>query len=170
MYCSIKLTSRPTATCSTSEDVCNLDSVMCSTIYSEKLSSARPIWETNGSDEMCQLDNDFLVDGSVKTSSPLLFDQFNKVLFYATAYISYCSCACFKTMDFDTFSGFYLFYLTSFLVDLFYLTFFLVDLFYLTLKIASLNLPEGERFTFFVGDFYMKNRTLHLFTQSYLLL
>lgn len=143
---------------------------MCSTIYSEKLSSARPIWETNGSDEMCQLDNDFLVDGSVKTSSPLLFDQFNKVLFYATAYISYCSCACFKTMDFDTFSGFYLFYLTSFLVDLFYLTFFLVDLFYLTLKIASLNLPEGERFTFFVGDFYMKNRTLHLFTQSYLLL
>lgn len=79
--------SRSTATCSTSEDVCNLDSVMCSTIYSEKLSRARPIWETNGSDEMCQLDNDFLVDGSVKTSSPLLFDQFNKVLFYATAYI-----------------------------------------------------------------------------------
>ncbi|XXG79434.1 hypothetical protein AAC387_Pa09g0502 [Persea americana] len=75
---SINQTSRPIATCSTSEDICNFDSVICSTTYSGKLSRVRPNWGTNESDEMCQVGDEFLVDESVKPSSPSMFDQFNK--------------------------------------------------------------------------------------------
>lgn len=57
--------------------------MICSTTYSGKLSRVRPNWGTNESDEMCQVGDEFLVDESVKPSSPSMFDQFNKVLFYA---------------------------------------------------------------------------------------
>lgn len=66
------------STCSVSKDACDMDSVRCSTIYPEKLSSLRPLWETNASDEMCQIGDDFGVDGSMRSDSPLMLDHFNK--------------------------------------------------------------------------------------------
>lgn len=67
--------------CRASKHACNIDGVRCSTIFPEKLSRVGPMWETNTSDDMCQVGDDFVVDGSVRPDSPLVFDHLDKVLF-----------------------------------------------------------------------------------------
>ncbi|XP_058077708.1 mitogen-activated protein kinase kinase kinase NPK1-like [Magnolia sinica] len=47
-----------------------------SAVYQEKFPSVPPIWETSGSEDMCQVDDDFSVGGSVRPASALMFDPF----------------------------------------------------------------------------------------------
>ncbi|XXG83502.1 hypothetical protein AAC387_Pa10g1242 [Persea americana] len=68
----------PMALCSTSSDACNIDGARSSTIFTDKLSTVGPMWETNASDEMCQVGDDFVVDGVVRPDSPLMFDNVDK--------------------------------------------------------------------------------------------
>lgn len=81
-YCIVDVVPRPMALCSTSSDACNIDGARSSTIFTDKLSTVGPMWETNASDEMCQVGDDFVVDGVVRPDSPLMFDNVDKVLFY----------------------------------------------------------------------------------------
>ncbi|KAK3002975.1 hypothetical protein RJ639_018730 [Escallonia herrerae] len=67
--------------CKGLEDVQNMGSVRCSTVYPEKFSKKGNFWESrNFDDDMCQIDDiDDLVSGaSVKFSSPLRSTDLNK--------------------------------------------------------------------------------------------
>ncbi|KAJ9700258.1 hypothetical protein PVL29_005872 [Vitis rotundifolia] len=67
--------------CTSSNNVCNMGSVRCSTVYPEKFSGTGPLWGTNScDDDMCQIDDkdDFIVHQSVKFGSAILSDHLNK--------------------------------------------------------------------------------------------
>lgn len=67
--------------CTSSNNVCNMGSVRCSTVYPEKFSGTGPLWGANScDDDMCQIDDkdDFIVHQSVKFGSAILSDHLNK--------------------------------------------------------------------------------------------
>ncbi|KAL5786605.1 hypothetical protein ACOSQ2_008997 [Xanthoceras sorbifolium] len=61
------------STCRDSSDICNLGSLSCSTVITEKLAGSRHAWVSRKSDDdMCQLDKDDLMAGDVKVHSVLM--------------------------------------------------------------------------------------------------
>ncbi|VFQ65246.1 unnamed protein product [Cuscuta campestris] len=69
--------------CNGLKDVCEGDSVRCSTIYPEKFSATESLWKTSNSDDdddMCQIDNDddLLVSESMKYASKFPSYDLNK--------------------------------------------------------------------------------------------
>ncbi|KAF6162792.1 hypothetical protein GIB67_029061 [Kingdonia uniflora] len=70
---------RPRTACRGFKDVCDMNSVRCSTIYPEKFSEASLLWgTTTDDDDMCQMDdiNDFIPSGNF--NSNLASGDFNK--------------------------------------------------------------------------------------------
>ncbi|KAL2922541.1 Mitogen-activated protein kinase kinase kinase NPK1 [Bienertia sinuspersici] len=63
------------------KDICNMDSVGCSTVYPDKFNGISPLWGTHTSnDDMCMIDDndDFAVRASAQTNSVMLTDDLPK--------------------------------------------------------------------------------------------
>lgn len=71
------------STCHDSAEICNLGSLSCSTIFTEKVAGSRQVLVSSKSnDDMCQLDKDDLMAGDVKLHSGLMPDDLEKVCNY----------------------------------------------------------------------------------------
>lgn len=78
-----------------STDLCNLDSLHCSTAFLEKSSEKKHIWELNNSDDdMCQTDKDDFTLQEVKIGSSLMPENLK-----VTAFISFVLGFCMSTQE-----------------------------------------------------------------------
>ncbi|KAK1582437.1 hypothetical protein Q3G72_014963 [Acer saccharum] len=67
------------STCRDSSDLCNLGSLSCSTVITEKVAGSRHVWVSSKSnDDMCQLDKDDLMADDVKFHSVLMPNDLDK--------------------------------------------------------------------------------------------
>ena len=74
-----------------STDLCNLDSLRCSTAFLEKSSEKMHIWELNNSDDdMCQTDKDDFIMQEAKLGSSLMPENFKVIAFFFFLVLGFC--------------------------------------------------------------------------------